>query len=77
MFRAALNDSIESLEVTETGNAFQTVAAACTKVQSQSYSAISVLNKGVAARRALRPGRCVNLHALLQIGDSSTHSTTW
>ena len=34
VFRAALNDSNESLEVTETGNAFQTVAAACTKVQS-------------------------------------------
>ena len=31
VFRAALNDSNESLEVTETGNAFQTVAAACTK----------------------------------------------
>ena len=34
VFRAALNDSSESLEVTETGNAFQTVAPACTKVQS-------------------------------------------
>ena len=34
VFRAALNDSNESLEVTETDNAFQTVAAACTKVQS-------------------------------------------
>ena len=31
VFRAALNDSNESLEVTETGNAFQTVAAACIK----------------------------------------------
>ena len=29
-----MNDSSESLEVTETGNAFQTAAAACTKVQS-------------------------------------------
>ena len=47
------------------------------EVQSQSYSARSVLNKGVAARRALGPGRCVNLHALLHIVDSSTHSTTW
>ena len=31
---AALNDRCESLEVTETGNAFQNVAAAWTKVQS-------------------------------------------
>ena len=31
---AALNDINESLEVTETSNAFQTVAAAFTKVQS-------------------------------------------
>ena len=31
---AALNDSSESLKVTETGNAFQTVATAWTKVQS-------------------------------------------
>ena len=30
VFRAALNDSNESLDVTETGNAFQTVAAAFT-----------------------------------------------
>ena len=29
-----MNDSSESLEVTEVGNVFQTVAAACTKVQS-------------------------------------------
>ena len=34
VFEAALNDSSESLEVTQTGNAFQTVAAACRKVQS-------------------------------------------
>ena len=34
VFRAALNDSNESLEDTETGNAFKTVVAACTKVQS-------------------------------------------
>ena len=34
VFKAALNDSSESFEVTETGNAFQTVAAAWTKVQS-------------------------------------------
>ena len=33
VFRAALNVSNDSLEVTETGNAFQSVAAACTKVQ--------------------------------------------
>ena len=34
VFGAALNDGSESLEVTGTGNAFQTVAAACTNVQS-------------------------------------------
>ena len=34
VFRAALNDSSDPLEVTETGSAFQTVAAACTNVQS-------------------------------------------
>ena len=50
VFRAALNDSNESLEVTETGNAFQTVAAACTKSAVPSDSAGSVRNKGVAAR---------------------------
>ena len=36
VFKAALNDSNESLEVTETGNAFQTVTAAWTKVGLQS-----------------------------------------
>ena len=40
----------ESLEVTETGNAYQSVAAACTKVQAPSYSAGFALNKSVAAR---------------------------
>ena len=34
VFRAVLNDGSESLEVTETDNAFQTVAAAFMKVQS-------------------------------------------
>ena len=37
---AALNVSSKSLEVTGTGNAFQTVAAACTKVQSPAFCSI-------------------------------------
>ena len=41
--QGCLDDSSESLEATEMGNAFQTMAAACT-------TAGSVLNKSVAAR---------------------------
>ena len=50
VFRAALNDSNESLEVTETGNAFQTVAAACTKVQSPATAPIVTVDNGCTSR---------------------------